>query len=450
MAISSLRGQLSNGLGDSIFLRIFVYAIIWYVYIVFMGRHAPHGIEWADYHSQRLFNAIEYLRLNGYFTNFGYSIWSSCTDCDLSSPTLAEKIYVSGSALKLAPYIFLNILGGEEVFRHFGSAIDKLVIFTTGVLATELLGKGMQQRSGLPLLWVCAVCFSLFVTSPWTYMMLIAAWGEIWFLLFFLLAILCFDSNNRRSGYVYFFIACLASIQWGFIVAFIWTSTFILAVLLKEREFVKFIIPKYCNDFLNIATLFGLSALSLTLEFGLRFLFLSTRPVETEGSSLLFRIGISGTDPHNGGLLGALQFLGGSRITVCFGDRSGFFTGGLDQKIAAYNCSLSIAGMAVVSSLAIVGAAYLLKHVRELRPPLFTLLVALLIFVSILQQSLSVHLMGYSYIFTFIFVAGLLGLIIRFASSIKSSVLSIIFLTPLVTGVILLSIRTSMLGGFVG
>jgi hypothetical protein len=450
VAISSLRGQLSSDLGDNIFSRIFLYATIWYIYIVFMGRHAPYGIEWADYHSQRLFNAIEYLRLNGYFTNFGFSIWSSCTDCDLSSPTWEEKIYLSGIALKLLPYIVLNSLGGEEAFRYFGSAIDKAVIFTTGVLVTELLGRGIRQRSSLPMLWVSAVCFSLFVTSPWTYMMLIAAWAEIWFLLFFLLAILCFNLNSRRGGFVFFFTACLMHYQWGLVVVFIWTSAFFLAILLKESEFVKSFIPKFCNNRLSILTLFGLSAISLALQLGLQFLFLSTRSVKSDGSSLLSRVGISGTDPHNGGLLGALQFLGGSRITVCFGDRSGFFTGALEQKIAAYNCSLSIAGMAVISSLALVGAACLLKHVRELRAPLFSLLVALLIFVSVLQQSLSVHLLGYSYIFTFIFVGGLLGLIVWFTSLIKSSVISIIFLTPLVTGVILLSIRVSMLGGFVG
>ena len=33
---------------------------------------------------------------------------------------------------------------------------------------------------------------------------------------------------------------------------------------------------------------------------------------------LLTRIGISGYDPHNGGIIGALQFLGGNRISVCF------------------------------------------------------------------------------------------------------------------------------------
>ncbi len=450
MAIFSLRSLPSSCQGDNIFLRIFVYVVIWYMYIVFMGKHAPAGVEWATYHNQRLFNAVEYLRLNGYFTNFGFSIWSSCADCDLSSSIWEKKIYLSASALKLAPYIILNSLGGEELFRYLGSTIDKAVIFTTGVLATELLGRGIRHRSNIPTLWFSAVCFSLFVTSPWTYMMLIAAWSEIWFLFFFLLAILCFTLNSRRSGFAFFFIACITHYQWGFAVAFIWTSTFILAVLLKQREFIKSYIPKFCNDFSNILALFGLSVLALVHELGFRFLFVSTRSVETDGSSLLARIGISGTDPYNGGLLGSLQFLGGGRITVCFGNRSGFFTGGLEQKIAAYNCSLSIAGMAVVSSLALVGAIYVIKHFRELRVPLYSLLVALLIFISVLQQSLSVHLLGYSYIFVFIFVAGLLGLIIKFENSVKSSVLSIVFLTPLVIGVMLLSIRVSMLGGSVG
>ena len=40
----------------------------------------------------------------------------------------------------------------------------------------------------------------------------------------------------------------------------------------------------------------------------------------TVGTSILTRIGISGDDFHNGGLLGSLQFLGGNRITACLID----------------------------------------------------------------------------------------------------------------------------------
>ena len=35
-------------------------------------------------------------------------------------------------------------------------------------------------------------------------------------------------------------------------------------------------------------------------------------------SSIFYRMGISGNDIHNGGLIGALQFLAGSRFTQCF------------------------------------------------------------------------------------------------------------------------------------
>jgi hypothetical protein len=275
MVLFSLRCVKSSNQRDIFLFRIFAYVVIWYLYIAFMGIHAPHGVEWAAYHSQRLFNAVEYLRLNGYYTNFGYSIWSSCTDCDLTSPAWLEKIYVSSSALKLAPYIILNSLGGEGALRYFGPAIDKSIIFAAGVLTAELLGSGIRQKSRLPILWVSVVCFSLFVTSPWAYMMLIAAWADIWFLFFFLLAIFCFNLSRRRAGFIFFFAACLAHYHWGFVVAFIWTSFFILAVLLKEQGFVKSFFPKFCNDWSSTTTLFGLSAISVVLELGFRFLFLS-------------------------------------------------------------------------------------------------------------------------------------------------------------------------------
>ena len=80
------------------------------------------------------------------------------------------------------------------------------------------------------------------------------------------------------------------------------------------------------------------------------------------GSSLLYRIGITGNDIHNGGILGALQFLGGNRITICFdnyisniGDLS------LNQKIEIFNCSLSILSMFLISLISLIGLFYFQK-----------------------------------------------------------------------------------------
>ena len=54
-------------------------------------------------------------------------------------------------------------------------------------------------------------------------------------------------------------------------------------------------------------------------------------------SSVFYRIGISGNDIHNGGILGALQFLGGNRITLCLSNFSGNLSSmSLDTKIEIF------------------------------------------------------------------------------------------------------------------
>lgn len=42
--------------------------LLFYVffYVSFMEGQLPNGIGWADYHAYRIFNAVEYLRVNGY------------------------------------------------------------------------------------------------------------------------------------------------------------------------------------------------------------------------------------------------------------------------------------------------------------------------------------------------------------------------------------------------
>ena len=81
------------------------------------------------------------------------------------------------------------------------------------------------------------------------------------------------------------------------------------------------------------------------------------------GSTILYRIGIAGNDIHNGGLIGALQFLGGNRITQCI---EGINISNLSQdmsiKIAMFNCLLSILGMIFLSVLSIFGCYLLIKN----------------------------------------------------------------------------------------
>ena len=172
---------------------------------------------------------------------------------------------------------------------------------------------------------------------------------------------------------------------------------------------------------------------------------------QTSGSNLMYRIGISGVDIHNGGLLGALQFLGGNRITNCFnGIDIGIISSSLEIKILVFNCMLSIGSMLVISIISIAGVIKILKESSLSRPVILPLLFSMLSMISILQQSLSVHLMGYSYIFSVIFSIGLITIFASSFHAITSKIIRLTFSAPLVLGILIVCIRVSMLTGVNG
>ena len=91
-----------------------------------------------------------------------------------------------------------------------------------------------------------------------------------------------------------------------------------------------------------------------------------------------------------------------------------------------------------------------LKNNPEHHEIIFPLAFALLLFIGIFQQSLSVHLMGYSYIFAFLFATGICGLMMHISKYINSINLSIILSIPILVGIVITSIRVSMLTGLNG
>jgi xanthine/uracil permease len=73
----------------------------------------------------------------------------------------------------------------------------------------------------------------------------------------------------------------------------------------------------------------------------------------------------------------------------------------------------------------------------------------MLFFIAFFQQSLSVHLMGYSFIFAAIFASGLTYLLLAISSRLDSPVMGLVFLFPVVAGICILMIRVSMLAVYV-
>jgi hypothetical protein len=185
--------------------------------------------------------------------------------------------------------------------------------------------------------------------------------------------------------------------------------------------------------------------------FFLRFLAKSELDEHT-GASILTRIGISGNDTYNGGLLGALQFLGGNRITQCIVNfNQGLDINSLSKSIFLYNCILSTLSMFLISLISIFGLFIFYKnHNSFFKLIIFPLLFLLLSYLFLLQQSSSVHLMGYSYLFSVIFSVGITAVIFNVLEKYNFSVIAITLSTPIVVGIMLLCIRASMLTGING
>ncbi len=430
-------------------------------YSYFMASYAPGGLGWHDYHSSRIFNSVEYLRLNGYLATYGFSIWSSCSDCSFDRDNWAGQIYLSGSALiSLWPYVIVNHFLGREALFFVGPIIDKIVIFITAVTVTELLIRfvsvthtSKESRSRhegslpIPAWWVGLSTFTLFTTSIWAYQMQRAMWTEIWFLLFLALSVVALLKNRFWIGCILVLIAGSMAYISGFILAFVLLVFSIFSRAYQERSVFVAFLPSALHQYrcLCVYSLYALAPAFINL--GLRAIYGFSFGRVGQGSSLLFRIGISGDDAHNGGLVGALQFLGGMRITQCVSmlGTDGLQGSSLASKISAFNCSLTILGMLMLSSLSVIGVVWLLKTKPYTRLLLFPVSMILLITIAVFQQSFSAHLHGHSYPFALLFACGLVGLFLKGAEVIQSRSLSLIVFTPIVVACVLLSIRLSML-----
>ena len=435
-----------------LFYRLTTYIAVFLFYLALMDLHAPIGITWLDWHAHRIFNAVEFLKVNGYFYYYGYSIWDSCENCSLDSSNWQENIYVSKHIISLLPYALINHFGGQEYLFLLGPMLDKLVVFACAALIAELIIQSIKGITEIPLFLIGVITFSLFAVSPWAYKMIIASWPVIYFLMFFLLGMVSFRNGKFMLGCISFFISGVFNYQFAIAIAGFYSLIVMISFLLKpglnSNQYFPLNVKSLNQKFLVI---FFLVLPTFLMVFTRIILLQSSELISTSGSSLLYRIGISGDDIHNGGLLGAIQFLGGNRITQCLGS-SGLqdLSGDLSLKIAMFNCIMSISGMGILSLISIIGVYFLIKDSSEAKSIFLPLIFSLLIFISVLQQSLSAHLMGYSFIFAGLFSAGLVYIMSLMQQKLGSLILGLVFSIPCIFGVLILSVRISMLTGVNG
>ena len=426
-------------------LRLASYSSVFLGYLLFMSVYAPLGINWMDFHADRIVNALEFIKLNGRDA-FGFTIWSVCNDCVLES-SWSEGI-TSHHAIVFWPYLIMYFIGGIESVLVAGPIFDKCLIFLCAVLIAELMIKFSKNYSYLPNILLGIVCFSLFALSPWTYKMFLGGWWEAYFLMFFLFGILSFENKNLKLGLASFFMAAMMHFLWAFVLLIFYVLLTISPLFIKNEtsSVNRFfppntLIPSNRSSVMLFLSLpiIGLILIQLIASFYIDF---------ATNSSVFYRMGISGNDVHNGGLIGALQFLAGSRFTQCFGGQGiEFFSGNSLVLIGIYNCLFSLIGMTALSLISITGTYFLIKNSQLALKTLLPLIFCLLFFITVFQQSLSVHLMGYSFIFSALFASGMTHIMLMVQRRISSPILGLIFAIPCISGILLLSIRVSMLSG---
>ena len=423
--------------------RVSIYASIFYIYILFISNYSILGSAWLDWHEQRILNAVQYLELNGFFSSYGYTIWTDCIDCSLDSKLWSEKIYLSAHGFSLLPYLIINYFFGLEALLVYGPFLDKIAIFTTAVVLSELLilffrpTKITEHILGV-------IIFTFFIVNPWTYKMIISGWTEIYFVLFFMLSAYAGISNLRIISLLLLFIAGLFNYVWCFALMFFYLLIYFLPKLINDKL-------DFENYFFSVSRKFkGLEQIfSLFLAFILMMIVRLIAQInleKTSGSSMLERIGISGIDIHNGGIIGALQFLGGNRITKCvYSYDESIITSNLNFGIEAYNCILSISSQALLSIGSIIGVFFVAKKFPISKKIIAPISFSILFLTLLLQQAFSAHLIGFSYVFSIIFATGLSYYFYIFYVKTTSISIRYIFSIPVYIGIIILSLRVSMI-----
>lgn len=403
-------------------------------YILFMVGFAEGRLTWFDYHAQRIFNAVEFLRINGYFSHYGYSIWTSCKDCDVSLPMFKDEIYLTVSALKLFPFALLNELGGKTILFSIGNYLDLFIIMASGMMLSERLSFIVRHKSIVTFHWVYLSSFMLFLLAPWTYKMMKAPWPEVYFLFFYFLSLIYFEKKKNILGFSFLSACSFFSYQWGFMLGIYFGATYLLRKIYTTDSYRD----GYSTDTRELLKRTCAVMIPALIELVTR-IFAASEFTKFQGSSLLVRIGISGDDPHNGSILGALQFLGGQRVSTCIPPISEIEFGALEMLdyIGIYNCGLSILSIFLISVFSIYIFCKFISQHSHLQESMLPLAFSLMMFVFIFQQSLSVHLLGYSYIFSTLVTVSWVIFIFSFMKSNFSNIRLVLFSSPILAGILL-------------
>ena len=438
----------------SLIKRSIIYLFIGIIYYYFMSNNSPLGIDWVPWHKVRVINSIE--NILNFNTLFKYGLTTE-TPPDVVTNSLASgepfQAYITSFHTYLH-LVFAYLIGGRELSIIIGQNLDRIAIFLGAVFTAEISRVFITPTKSIGRNLISVSAFSIFLSSPWAYRMVIAAWLEVYFLLFLLISQLCFIYKRKKIGSLFLFLACLSQYQWGFFLFIFYLSILLIGSTSRNISKISYLFPPEFERPKDKFNLLLICLIPSILFMTANIIFnLNNTQILPLNSSIFYRIGIDSlSNVHHGGWLGSLQFLGGNRISLCIPNQQPSLNifKSVENQIYLFNCSLSIIGTFLLSLFSVIGCLYLHIKNKHIRFITFPISFSLFSFALIFQQSFSTHLQGYSFVYAFIFVLGIISTIIYFISRWGSRYYSELIYIPIVFAIIINNVRVSYLTGVNG
>ncbi|MBW3074826.1 hypothetical protein CU303_03955 [Prochlorococcus marinus str. MU1417] len=438
-----------NYLG-SMYFRIFCYLVISIIYFIYMSEKSLLGIEWLDFFRKWVINIVN--NINPDFDGFYFGFTSRDFINELGDEISNNRVYIlpiyQNLHLKL-----LSLFGGENAIIFYGQLLDKIAVSLSGFLTGEIIYVLCITAEKFSRTLIAITSFSFFLTSPWSYRMLLAPWQEVYFLLFLLLAIFFVQRKRYKLALLSYTLAAFSQYQWSFILSCLFLISSLANRFSRKNRSQGLFLPNQLMKLKNLILLISIGLFPTFSLFLQKFLLnLSSNNFVYGGSNVMFRIGLDSPDNINhGGWLASFQFLGGNRVSSCLENINiDSLMSSMTSKIFLLNCLFSISGMVILSIISIIGYVKFSNANKTDRWFLMPIFLVFFTFCLVFQQSFAAHLQGYSYIFGFIYACGL----VYFASFVFkrffSFVPSLLLYIPFYFGVILTHIRVSFLTGLNG
>ncbi len=412
-----------------------------------MWLHAPMGIDWLPLQKERVFAAVSHILNNSDFLKYGVTSWT---------PNAAESSQKVLYAVQAHQYLHLAAifsLFGQAAFEKIIPILDKVVIFTLSIVTAEIAIEVNKAKSIFPKSLIGVWSFTVFLSLPYTYRMLLGIWHDVYSLLFILVAFILFSARKRLLGLFTLVIGFFWQYHWSILFGCFYGILRVMKVLNpSSSQWQEMFPPGFRNQ--KWSNLLVLSCFVSPIISSAQNILLQLNGFKILNSNLLYRVGIDkASNIHHGGWLAALQFLGGNRLNLCLSPISSIesvLNTGLHSNIFKFNCFTSILGMAILSILSILGYYYLIKSSKSTRWLLTPILFSFIASVLILQQSIAAHLHGRSIFFAVILTIGFTNLLLKVPALNSKHPVSTLFTSLIVTAVIINNIRVSYFTGING